>query len=125
MSSHFKINLTPDPLNTWIELNGARLGMVSAFAVSIDVKTSRPVVTMTLHPDSVEGVIHSDSEQLNDEQKAQLLAMTQKALDANDVQVNVNQHRLNMRRHDNGSFSSDGTQTHISIVSTTTKKTTT
>ena len=120
--SRFKVFLSPDPLKTSIELNGTPLAGVTKFAVTIDVETNRPVVTMTMLPTSIEGDIISTNDVLTDEQRLQIQDLVGKTLNTEGVKVDINQQRLNSLMGPDGRFAYDGTSTRISIEALDTRK---
>jgi len=118
--AHFKIRLTPDPGDTWIELNGMRLGRVTEFAVKIDAKTNLPVVTMAMAPSSIEGTIIEPQESMSEESIQQTLAIAEEALRTEGATVSTTQQKVGMRSEPTGfgtppEFIYDGTATHINI----------
>lgn len=114
--SHFKVFLSPDPAKTRIELNGALLGGVTKFAVTIDCETNKPVVTMTMLPTFIEGdIISMNDETVTDEQRAQIQDLVGQTLSIEGVKVNIEQQRLNPRIGSDGELAHDGTSTSIRI----------
>lgn len=93
MTTHFKIRLTKNLEDSRIEMNGELLGGVTAFSVAIDTETHRPIVTMTLLPDLIEGDVVCNDEPLSEEYKTQILDLTRRALDATDVRVQTQMDR--------------------------------